>query len=147
MESARLLRSKLQSAELTLGLMVTQHLWLELIEIARFAGFDYLIIDLEHINHGDVLVADACRLGRLANFPILVRPPCSDAEHVRLAMDLGPCGLLLPMVESVAQVEDIQKGCGCRRAASVAPVVTVTGGFPISTTRAGKSRSKSGSSP
>src|SRR5690606_6728580 len=94
----------------TIGLLVTNHFWIELLEIAKFAGFDFIIIDLEHINHGDALVADACRLGRLTDFPILIRPARTDTESVRLAMDLGPCGLMLPMIESAAQLDQVRDG-------------------------------------
>jgi 2-keto-3-deoxy-L-rhamnonate aldolase RhmA len=41
----------------------------------------------------------------LANFPILLRPAATDGAGLRLAMDLGPCGLLLPMIESVEQLD------------------------------------------
>jgi len=107
---ARRLREKLQGSEPVVGVMITNHLWLELIEIAQAAGLDYVIIDCEHFPHTPELMADACRLGRLIEFPVLIRPPESNATCVRTALDLGPCGLLLPMVESVAQMEDVQRG-------------------------------------
>jgi len=110
MRSALKLQEKIKSGQLTLGIIITNHLWLELLEIVLFAGFDYVIIDLEHVDHGEVLVADACRIGRLTDFPILVRPPRTDGETIRMAMDLGPCGLLLPMIESVEQLNEIQSG-------------------------------------
>ena len=110
MKSAQLLREKLRKGDLTIGMIITTSLSLEMLEIATAAGMDYVIVDMEHVTHSDTLVADACRVGRMCNFPVLVRPPRTDAESIRLAMDLGPCGLLCPMVESVEQLNTIRDG-------------------------------------
>jgi 2-keto-3-deoxy-L-rhamnonate aldolase RhmA len=49
-------------------------------------------------------------VGRMSDFPVIYRPPTTDAETIRLAMDLGPCGLLLPMVNSAAQLDVVRDG-------------------------------------
>ncbi len=110
MKSAALLRQKLSTDQLVLGMIITNHLWLELMEIAVYAGLDYVIIDKEHIEHDDTLIADACRIGRMLDFAVLIRPARTDAESVRLAMDLGACGLMLPMIESAAQLDTVRDG-------------------------------------
>lgn len=110
MPPAALLRKKLSSQESVLGILITNHLWLELIEISMESGLDYVIIDQEHFSHDCTAVADCCRLGRMTGFPVLLRPARTDAAAVRLAMDLGPCGLLLPMIESAAQLDEVRDG-------------------------------------
>lgn len=110
MEPAIQLKAKLDRGEPVLGLMITYHLWLEAIEIAVRAGVDYLIVDTEHLDHGGAAVADACLAGRLAGMPMFVRPQSTDTDDVMRAADLGPCGVLLPMVNSAAQLDDAQKG-------------------------------------
>ncbi len=110
MQPASILKKKLASPTPVLGILVTNHLWGELIELAMLAGLDYVIIDREHFAHDVENVANACRIGRLANFPVLVRPAQTDAASIREAMDLGPCGLLLPMVESAEQLDAVQQG-------------------------------------
>jgi 4-hydroxy-2-oxoheptanedioate aldolase len=104
------LRRKIAGPGPTLGVLITNHLWLELIEVAAEAGLDYVIIDDEHMNHGAERVADACRLGRVTGLPVLLRPARTDVESIRSAMDLGPCGLLLPMIESAEQLKQVQDG-------------------------------------
>ena len=99
------LRKKLRGSEPVLGVLIVQHLWLELIESCVDAGLDYAIIDAEHFDHGSRLMADACSLGRAIGFPVLVRPASTEPTALRLAMDLGPCGLLLPMVETPQQLD------------------------------------------
>ena len=85
MRSAQILREKITSGQLTLGIIVTMHFWLELIEIARNAGLDYLIIDTEHTSWDDERVAQACAIGRMIDFPILIRPAETQARLVRMA--------------------------------------------------------------
>jgi len=104
------LKEKLTRAKPVLGILVIDHLWLELVEIAISAGLDYLIIDTEHQSRDGEFVAEVCRLGRMANFPILLRPQRTDTESIGLAMDLGPCGLLLPMIESAEQLDGVRDG-------------------------------------
>ena len=110
MRSAQILREKITSGQLTLGIIVTMHFWLELIEIARNAGLDYLIIDTEHTSWDDERVAQACAIGRMIDFPILIRPAETQARLVRMAADKGPCGFLLPFVESAAVLDGARDG-------------------------------------
>ncbi len=110
MKSARVLREKMASGKPVIGMMCTNHFWLQLIELAMNAGLDYLIVDLEHQDHGSTLVSDACMVGRLTDFPVLIRPARTDRESIRLAMDAGACGLLCPMVNNVEQMNEIQAG-------------------------------------
>ena len=111
MKSAKILKAKLASGQPTLGVLITNHLWLELIEVIIKAGFDYAIVDTEHHQPGDNLVSDALAMGRLLDFPLLLRPPESEYNAVRLAMDRGPCGLLLPTVRSAKQLDQVRDAC------------------------------------
>jgi 2-keto-3-deoxy-L-rhamnonate aldolase RhmA len=99
MKSARVLREKILSERLTLGMIVTNHFWIDLLEIARNAGLDYLIIDTEHVAFDEEKVADACSMARLIDFPVLIRPPESEYSFVRRALDKGAVGVMLPQVE------------------------------------------------
>ena len=108
MKSAALLKQKLAGTSPVLGALATFHFWPGLVELVMNAGLDYLIIDLEHLSHDAEKVADACAIGRRANFPVLVRPPAAEFTPMRLAMDLGPCGLLVPYVETPATMNVIR---------------------------------------
>jgi 2-keto-3-deoxy-L-rhamnonate aldolase RhmA len=107
-KTARVLREKIANRTPLVGAIVTFHLWPGVVEIAKNAGLDYLIVDTEHIRFDEALVAEVCSIGRLIEYPILLRPPVSDFDTVRLAMDKGPCGLLLPMVDDIAILESVQ---------------------------------------
>jgi len=107
MKPAKLLRKKIRSHTLTTGVMVTYHFWPGVVEIAMRAGLDYMIIDFEHMTWDPEAVADACAIGRRENFPILIRPPQAEPIPLRLAADLGPCGMLVPYVESAATMDKV----------------------------------------
>ena len=110
MEAVRRLRGKIETQELTMGLLVTDHLWIDLIEIAARSEIDYLIVDMEHGAASTDLVADVCAAGRRAGFPIFVRPRSNDYAAIRLAIDLGPCGFLLACVETPAELDVVRDG-------------------------------------
>ena len=108
MKSASILRKKISGSDPVFGVLATFHFWPGLVEIAIEYGMDFLIIDLEHLTHNHERVAEACAIGRRADFPVLIRPPSSEFTQVRLALDLGPCGMLIPYVESVENLNEVR---------------------------------------
>ena len=108
MNPAISLKEKINGEGLTLGLLVTHHTWPELVERCHRASLDYLIIDMEHGYHSDQEVAQACQIGRLLDFPVLIRPVSSDPDIVQRLLDLGPCGLMVPAIEGLDQLNEIQ---------------------------------------
>jgi 2-keto-3-deoxy-L-rhamnonate aldolase RhmA len=107
-KSARILRQKIQSRQLTMGAMATNHFWIELVEVCKNAGLDYLIIDQEHNTFDGEKINDACALGRLIDFPIIVRPAETERGLIRKAADHGAAGFLLPTVESVEMMDAVR---------------------------------------
>ena len=108
MKAARKLREKIDSRILTTGVIATFHLWPELVEILYKAGIDYLVIDGEHGMHSDDLISHVCAIGRLIDFPVLIRPIDSNSSTIRRAIDCGSCGLLLPTIESPNQLDTVR---------------------------------------
>lgn len=107
--TGKLLKEKLASNEPVVGLMATDHAWPHLVEICQKGGLDYLVIDCEHGDFSDELVSSICQVGRLANFPVLVRAISCEESVVRRKLDLGPCGILLPNVESTDELDQVQR--------------------------------------
>ena len=77
------------------------------VQIMAQAGCDFLFIDTEHGPYSLETVADLVRVARLAGLTPLVRVP--DAEYHLLVrpLDLGAQGIMIPRVETKAQVEQI----------------------------------------
>lgn len=109
MKSAKILRQKINNRDtITTGMIVTYHFWPGIVEIAMRSGMDYVIIDLEHLSFDHSAVAEACAMGRREDFPVLIRPAACEFTPLRLAMDLGPCGLIVPYIESTEDMRTIQ---------------------------------------
>jgi len=108
MKPGIVLKNKINGIDVTLGILVTDHIWTELVERSHRAGLDYLIVDMEHGYHSDQDVARSCQIGRLLQFPVLVRTVSSDPDTVRRALDFGPCGLMFPAIEGREQLNEIQ---------------------------------------
>jgi 2-keto-3-deoxy-L-rhamnonate aldolase RhmA len=108
MKPGKLLKDRIQKNQITTGVLATFHVWPGLVELCKRANLDYLILDMEHQTFDAPMIAQACAIGRHLDFPILIRPPAAEFTPMRLALDLGPCGLLVPYVESAADVQVIQ---------------------------------------
>ncbi len=106
---AKRLKEKLASDVPVVGLMATDHVWPLLVELCRLSNLDYLVIDREHGPHSEEVVAHVCQVGRLAGFPVLMRTVSCETSTIRRAMDMGPCGLLLPCIENTAQLDMVQE--------------------------------------
>ncbi len=108
MQPAKQLKEKVNSGELTTGVLVIDHLWPGLMDHVIRAEMDYLIVCMEHSCHNPERVAEMCALGRRCGFPVLVRPPQLDFSTISRTMDLGACGMLLPTVESAEQLDVVR---------------------------------------
>lgn len=109
LSTAKQLKEQLASERPVVGLMATDHAWPFLVEICQKSGLDYLVVDSEHGDFSDELVSHICQIGRLAHFPVLVRTISCEISVIRRTIDLGPCGILLPCVESTDQLDQVQQ--------------------------------------
>ncbi|XP_054823983.1 uncharacterized protein LOC129321982 [Prosopis cineraria] len=68
-------------------------------EIAGWAGYDFIIIDLEH-GFGGISEALRCiHALTSANTPVIVRVPEVNHVWVKKVLDLGPHGLIFPLID------------------------------------------------
>ena len=72
MREAARLRRRIDQGQLTTGILVSNHLWLELVEITLQAGLDYMIVDNEHGAFSPDLMADVFAAGRMAGLDVTV---------------------------------------------------------------------------
>lgn len=101
-------KTALQSQQPQIGL------WLGLAnpycaEICANAGFDWLLIDGEHAPND--LSSILGQLQAVAPYPLtpIVRPPIGETWLIKQYLDLGVQTLLIPMVESAQQAEQLVK--------------------------------------
>ena len=76
-------------------------------EIAATAGFDWLLIDVEHSpNDLASLLSQLQALAPYQSHPV-VRPPTGDAVLIKRYLDIGVQNLLIPMVETAEQAAEL----------------------------------------
>jgi 4-hydroxy-2-oxoheptanedioate aldolase len=108
MQPVKRLMERVRQGDVVVGLLVTDHLWTDLVEVSARNGIDYLIVDLEHGPHGPELVGEVCATGRRLGFPVLIRPRANDYMTLRHAIDLGCVGFLLAAVESTSELDIVR---------------------------------------
>ena len=93
------LKKKLLAGEIQIGC------WLNLgspvvAEIVALAGYDWALVDMEH-GAGDFAAAvpEIVACERHGASPI-VRVACGDPARIKRALDIGPVGLMIPLVNS-----------------------------------------------
>jgi 4-hydroxy-2-oxoheptanedioate aldolase len=74
-------------------------------ELCARAGFDWLIVDLEHgAGTESELLAQLYAIGGLAT--AIVRPPSAERLRIGRALDLGAEGIMIPRLETIAEVQE-----------------------------------------
>jgi 2-dehydro-3-deoxyglucarate aldolase/4-hydroxy-2-oxoheptanedioate aldolase len=83
----------------------------EPVEIMAFAGFDFVVIDMEHapldLQTAYRLINSATALGMVP----LVRVPDTSAPLIQKILDAGAMGILVPHVDTVAQATAAGQAC------------------------------------
>jgi len=76
-------------------------------EITATAGFDWLLIDCEHAPNDLRSMMDQLRVIEASDSKPVVRLPVGDTVLIKQFLDAGARTLLIPMVESKAQAEEL----------------------------------------
>jgi 4-hydroxy-2-oxoheptanedioate aldolase len=101
------LRERLQSGQ---GCVVGSWVTLPcaaIVEMSAWAGFDFVIVDMEHSVISEADLEHMGRAGEANGISVLVRVRNQQKEDIAAAMDTGIHGVLIPMVDSVAIAEHV----------------------------------------
>jgi len=74
----------------------------ELVEIAAFSDFDFVVIDAEHGPIGPHDAVHMIRAAQAASLAVLLRVPLASKDHVLRALDCGVDGVIIPQVDTEA---------------------------------------------
>jgi len=80
-------------------------------ELMAHAGYDFLVVDMEHSPvdvHGALPMLQAVAA---AGRPALVRVALNRPELIKKALDLGPAGLIVPLVDSAEEARAVAAAC------------------------------------
>jgi 2-keto-3-deoxy-L-rhamnonate aldolase RhmA len=96
------LRQKIASRTLTLGSWITLG-HPSIAEIMAKAGFDWIVVDLEHSMIGLEQAGELIRTIDLCGVSPLVRLTSNDPNQIKRVMDAGAHGIVVPMVNSAEE--------------------------------------------
>lgn len=97
--SRQTLKSRLRNGETLYGLFLLSFSP-TLAEIAGLAGYDFLVVDMEHGPGGISEALHCLRVLAGTGTPAILRLPESCPTWAKKALDLGPQGIMFPMIES-----------------------------------------------
>lgn len=78
-----------------------------LLRLMQASGLDYVIVDCEHGYFDYSQVAALAAVGNGIHFPVIVRIPQVSREVIQKYLDAGADGLLVPMLETKEQAEEL----------------------------------------
>jgi len=83
----------------------------EAVLLARGAGFDFAVVDMEHGPLGMDALGQVAAAGIAAGFPVWARVGGPRSGDLARVFDCGATGLIVPHVDSVAQAREIVRAC------------------------------------
>ncbi|MBZ0146710.1 MAG: hpch/hpai aldolase, partial [Pseudorhodoplanes sp.] len=103
------IRERALAGESVLGAMVFEFFVPGVPQILRNAGADYAIFDMEHGGLGFETLKMLAAASRGTGLVPMVRVPRGEYHFIARAFDVGAQGIMVPMVESVAQAQEIAR--------------------------------------
>lgn len=101
-----LLKEKIKNKQKTIGMHINLN-DITTARIAGLAGFDFIWIDLEHSNIslenllGHILAIQA------TGTSVIVRVPVNDLTYTKKVLEMGPDGIIFPMVTTAKQANEL----------------------------------------
>ena len=105
--SKNLMKAKMESGGLAVGMVVRLMRGVEIAAIAKSAGFDCLYIDLEHCSFSLETVSQISLTAVALGVTPLVRVAGHSQTEIGRTLETGAQGIIVPHVENRAQAEQI----------------------------------------
>ncbi|WP_245943165.1 HpcH/HpaI aldolase family protein [Rhodovulum viride] len=83
----------------------------EAILLARGAGFDFAVMDMEHGPIGLADLGQAAAAGLAAGFPVYARVTGPGSPDLARTLDCGAAGVIVPHVDSADQARAVVRAC------------------------------------
>ena len=105
------LKARLAAGQTTLVLRVKMGRTVDVVGIARAAGYHALYVDLQHSTISLDDTAQICTAAVYAGVSALVRVPVIDAAIIGRLLDGGAMGIIVPDVKNAAMAQDAVRLC------------------------------------
>ena len=100
-------KDKLARGELVASMTVRIVPGVEIVRIAKSAGFDTLYVDLEHSSFSMRTASQISMMALEAGIPALVRVPANTPEYISRVLDGGALGVIAPGVRSAQEARAV----------------------------------------
>jgi 4-hydroxy-2-oxoheptanedioate aldolase len=100
-------KEKLARGEVVASMTVRLVPGVEIVRLAKSAGFDSIYIDLEHSAFSLETTAQICIMALEADVPAFVRVPANTPEYISRVLDGGALGVIAPGVRSAAEARAV----------------------------------------
>src|SRR2546430_14578514 len=100
-------KEKLARGELVSSMTARLVSSIEIVRIAKSAGFDSLYVDLEHSSFSMETTSQICVMALEAGIPAFVRVPANTPEYISRVLDGGALGVIAPGVRSAAEARAV----------------------------------------
>ncbi len=100
-------KEKLARGELVASMTARLVSGVEIVRIAKSAGFDSLYVDLEHSSFSIQSTGQICIMALEAGLPAFVRVPANTPEYISRVLDGGALGVIAPGVRSAAEAKAV----------------------------------------
>ena len=104
-----LLREKIKNGDKIVGTLAQVVRNPALMMLAKNADLDFVMYDCEHGSFNFEALHDAMLMGKALGVGGFVRVPVGTKDYVSRALDCGAIGVMVPMVETAGQAEDLVK--------------------------------------
>jgi 4-hydroxy-2-oxoheptanedioate aldolase len=100
-------KDKLARDEVVSSMMVRLVRGVEIVRIAKTAGFDTFYIDMEHCSFSLETTGQICMAALEAGVPALVRVPANTPEYITRVLDGGAMGVIAPHVRTAGEARAV----------------------------------------
>ena len=80
-------------------------------EIFGSLGYDFVWIDMEHTSLSCEQVHNHILAARSAGTPAIVRVPVHDLSNTKRILEMGPDGIIFPMVHNLEEAKELLSWC------------------------------------
>lgn len=103
------LKAKLLGGGTSFGLFAFEFFTPGLPQIAKVAGAEFVLLDMEHSGAGIDVIKQQLAYCRGVDIAPMVRVPTGQYHFIARVLDMGALGVMVPMVESAQQAREIVK--------------------------------------
>ena len=107
-EPGRQLKARLRAGEVLVGGTLMEFARPSLVRVYSEAGFDFLMLENEHMLFSPAAIADTVAAARSCGLPVISKIPQLERGETTRLLDCGVVGIQLPRTETREQVETLR---------------------------------------